>query len=124
MLIEGRAGTGELPIGRWSEYNADEVLRTKMETQNLQGGYLEDISSFDPEFFGLSPLEATNMDPQQRIILELAWEALEDAGVPANELRGTATGVYMGSTNKDYDKLILSGERRLGNDRRQWAISV
>src|SRR5699024_294505 len=63
--------------------NADEVLRTKMETQNLQGGYLEDISSFDPEFFGLSPLEATNMDPQQRIILELAWEALEDAGVPA-----------------------------------------
>src|SRR5699024_11440757 len=58
MLIEGRAGTGELPIGRWSEYNADEVLRTKMETQNLQGGYLEDISSFDPEFFGLSPLRS------------------------------------------------------------------
>ena len=108
MLIEGRAGTGELPIGRWSEYNADEVLRTKMETQNLQGGYLEDISSFDPEFFGLSPLEATNMDPQQRIILELAWEALEDAGVPANELRGTATGVYMGSTNNDYGMLIAA----------------
>ena len=108
MLIEGRAGTGELPIGRWSEYNADEVLRTKMETQNLQGGYLEDISSFDPEFFGLSPLEATNMDPQQRIILELAWEALEDAGLPANELRGTATGVYMGSTNNDYGMLIAA----------------
>ncbi|MDN6135986.1 polyketide synthase Pks13 [Corynebacterium sp.] len=108
MLIEGRAGTSELPIGRWSEYNADEVLRTKMETQNLQGGYLEDISSFDPEFFGLSPLEATNMDPQQRIILELAWEALEDAGVPANELRGTATGVYMGSTNNDYGMLIAA----------------
>ena len=108
MLSEGRAGTGELPIGRWSEYNADEVLRTKMDTQNLQGGYLDDISSFDPEFLGLSPLEATNMDPQQRITLELVWEALEDAGVPANELRGTATGVYMGSTNNDYGMLIAA----------------
>src|SRR5699024_12738181 len=58
MLSEGRAGTGELPIGRWSEYNADDVLRAKMDTQNLQGGYLDDISSFDPEFFGLSPLRS------------------------------------------------------------------
>src|SRR5699024_3185569 len=63
---------------------------------------------FDPEFFGLSPLEATNMDPQQRIILELTWQALEDAGVPANQLRGTATGVYMGSSNNDYGMLIAA----------------
>ncbi|MDN5740878.1 type I polyketide synthase, partial [Corynebacterium casei] len=108
MLNEGRAGTGELPIGRWSEYSSDQVLRTKMETQNLRGGYFEDISNFDPEFFGLSPLEATNMDPQQRIMLEVVWEALEDAGVPANELRGTATGVYVGSTNNDYGMLIAA----------------
>lgn len=108
MLNEGRAGIGELPIGRWSEYSSDQVLRTKMETQNLRGGYFEDISNFDPEFFGLSPLEATNMDPQQRIMLEVVWEALEDAGVPANELRGTATGVYVGSTNNDYGMLIAA----------------
>ena len=108
MLSEGRAGTGDLPIGRWSEYNSDQVMRTKMDTQNLQGGYFEDISHFDPEFFGLSPLEATNMDPQQRIILELVWEALEDANLPANELRGSATGVYMGSTNNDYGMLIAA----------------
>ncbi|MDN5884993.1 MAG: acyltransferase domain-containing protein, partial [Corynebacterium casei] len=75
---------------------------------NLRGGYFEDISNFDPEFFGLSPLEATNMDPQQRIMLEVVWEALEDAGVPANELRGTATGVYVGSTNNDYGMLIAA----------------
>ena len=108
MLAEGRPGTGPLPVGRWSEYSADPVTSEKMEQQNTDGGYLEDIASFDAEFFGLSPLEAANMDPQQRILLEVAWEALEDAGVPANQLRGTATGVYMGSTNNDYGMLITA----------------
>lgn len=108
MLSESRAGTGPLPMGRWSEYNADPVMKAKMAEHNLNGGYLEDIASFDPEFFGLSPLEAANMDPQQRILLELAWEALEDAHLPANELRGTSTGVYMGSTNNDYGMLIAT----------------
>lgn len=108
MLTEYRTGTGPLPMGRWSEYAADPVISAKLETENTTGGYIEDIASFDPEFFGLSPLEATNMDPQQRIILELAWEALEDAGVPANELRGTATGVYIGSTNNDYGMLLAA----------------
>lgn len=106
MLAESRAGTGPLPVGRWSEYSADPVMSEKIAQQNTDGGYLEDIASFDAEFFGLSPLEAANMDPQQRILLELVWEALENAGVPANELRGTQTGVYMGSTNNDYGMLI------------------
>ena len=108
MLVEGRAGTGPLPVGRWSEYSSDPITSEKMEQQNTDGGYIEDIASFDAEFFGLSPLEAANMDPQQRILLEVAWEALEDAGVPANQLRGTATGVYMGSTNNDYGMLITA----------------
>ena len=106
MLAESRAGTGPLPVGRWSEYSADPVMSEKIAQQNTDGGYLEDIASFDAEFFGLSPLEAANMDPQQRILLELVWEALENAGIPANELRGTQTGVYMGSTNNDYGMLI------------------
>ena len=108
LLVEGRSGTGQLPIGRWSEYHSDPVMSAKMAEQNLAGGYLSDIASFDPEFFGLSPLEATNMDPQQRIMLEVVWEALEDAHLPANELRGTATGVYMGSSNNDYGILVSS----------------
>mgnify|MGYP002722931990 CR=1 FL=1 len=108
MLVEGRPGTGPLPVGRWSEYSSDPITSEKMEQQNTDGGYIEDIASFDAEFFGLSPLEAANMDPQQRILLEVAWEALEDAGVPANQLRGTATGVYMGSTNNDYGMLITA----------------
>ncbi|MEX3558702.1 polyketide synthase Pks13 [Corynebacterium sp. LK2522] len=108
MLVEGRGATGPLPIGRWSDYAADPVMTQKMAEQNLAGGYLDDIASFDAEFFGLSPVEATNMDPQQRILLELVWEALEDAHLPANELRGTATGVYMGSSNNDYGMLITA----------------
>lgn len=108
MLAESRAGTGPLPVGRWSEYSADPVLSEKIAQHNTDGGYIDDVASFDAEFFGLSPLEAANMDPQQRILLELVWHALENAGLPANELRGTHTGVYMGSTNNDYGMLITA----------------
>lgn len=108
MLAEGRTGTGPLPAGRWSDYNDDPVMSRKMREQNTQGGYLDNIAAFDNEFFGLSPLEATNMDPQQRIMLELTWEALEDAHIPANQLRGESVGVFMGSTNNDYGMLITA----------------
>lgn len=108
MLAESRAGTGPLPVGRWCEYSADPVMSEKIAQHNTDGGYIEDVASFDAEFFGLSPLEAANMDPQQRILLELVWHALENAGLPANELRGTHTGVYMGSTNNDYGMLITA----------------
>ncbi|WKD59979.1 polyketide synthase Pks13 [Corynebacterium caspium] len=105
-FVTGRDGLGQPPLGRWSEYAGDEVMAAKMATQNLTGGYLQDISAFDAEFFGLSPVEAMNMDPQQRIMLELAWEALEDAGIPANTLRGKSVGVFVGSSNVDYGMLI------------------
>ncbi|MCT1819318.1 alpha/beta fold hydrolase [Corynebacterium propinquum] len=108
LLAEGRTATGELPLGRWSEYESDPVMSEKMGKINLSGGYLDDIASFDPEFFGLSPIEATNMDPQQRIMLELTWHALENAHLPANELKGTSVGVFMGSSNNDYGMLITA----------------
>ncbi|WP_291313927.1 polyketide synthase Pks13 [Corynebacterium sp. UBA2622] len=108
LLIDGRSATGPLPEKRWSEYAGDPVVRSKMAEENTAGGYLEDIESFDNEFFGLSPLEATNMDPQQRIMLELAWEALEDANLPANRLRGESVGVFVGSSNNDYGMLIAA----------------
>lgn len=106
MLVEGRDAITQPPLGRWSEYAADEVISKKMENAQLAGGYFEDLASFDAEFFGLSPLEAVNIDPQQRFLLELTWEALEHAGIPANTLRGEAVGVFMGSTNNDYGMLI------------------
>lgn len=108
LLVEGRDGISELPIGRWSEYSGDEVMARKMEEFSTIGGYLPDIASFDAEFFGLSPLEAANMDPQQRILLELTWEALETARIAPNSLRGEAVGVFIGSSNNDYGMMIAA----------------
>ncbi|WP_291475426.1 polyketide synthase Pks13 [Corynebacterium sp.] len=108
LFEQGRSGVGELPEGRWSEFDGDPEMVRRMSEAQLTGGYLQDIASFDNEFFGLSPVEAANMDPQQRILLQLTWEALEDAHIPANTLRGTRTGVFMGTSNNDYGMLIAA----------------
>ena len=108
LLISGRSASRPLPPMRWDEYLGDPVVRTKMAEENTDGGYMDGIASFDHEFFGVSPLEAQNMDPQQRIMLEVAWEALEDAGLAPSELRGEPVGVFVGSSNNDYGMLITA----------------
>ncbi|MDR2124158.1 MAG: SDR family NAD(P)-dependent oxidoreductase [Desulfovibrio sp.] len=65
-------------------------------------GVLSSIREFDPGFFGLSRKEAADMDPQQRLMLELTWEALEAAGIPPSSLRGSDTGVFIGASNMDF----------------------
>ncbi|OEY24202.1 polyketide synthase [Corynebacterium sp. BCW_4722] len=108
LLLSGQVTTGPLPPLRWSEYLGDPVVRTKMSEESTDGGYMDGVASFDHEFFGVSPLEAANMDPQQRIMMEVAWEALEDAGLPADQLRGEPVGVFVGSSNNDYGMLIAA----------------
>ncbi|ADP81114.1 type I polyketide synthase [Pseudofrankia inefficax] len=71
-----------------------------------RGGHLADPAGFDAEFFGISPREAAAIDPRQRLVLELAWEALEDAGVVPTRLAGAAAGVFIGAVSDDYANLL------------------
>ncbi|MFF3909580.1 type I polyketide synthase, partial [Streptomyces sp. NPDC001848] len=78
-----------------------------------RGGFLDDVSTFDAAFFGVQPDEAAAMDPQQRLALELVWEAMEDAGLRDDRLRGSRAGVFVGVSSDDYATLASrSGQAR------------
>lgn len=107
-LMEGRDAITDLPEGRWSEFLEEPRLAERVAKARTRGGYLKDIKGFDSEFFAVAKTEADNIDPQQRMALELTWEALENARIPASSLRGEAVGVYVGVSNNDYGFLAIS----------------
>ncbi|HEX2212529.1 MAG TPA: type I polyketide synthase, partial [Mycobacterium sp.] len=107
-LLEGRDAITDLPEGRWEEFLGEPRIAERVAKAHTRGGYLSDIKGFDAEFFALSKMEADNIDPQQRMALELTWEALEHARIPASSLRGQSVAVYIGSSNNDYSFLSLS----------------
>ncbi|WP_019601483.1 type I polyketide synthase [Teredinibacter turnerae] len=106
LLVEGREGVREMVDERWDMarfYDADPTAAGKMYTKRL--GLLDDVESFDAEFFGIAPREAERLDPQQRLLLETSWHALENAGQAPRDLVGSNTGVFLGICNPDYTNL-------------------
>ncbi|WP_077089111.1 type I polyketide synthase [Mycobacterium rhizamassiliense] len=104
MLTEGRDVLTEFPSDRgWNLaglYNADPDVPGSCYTRT--GGFVDGVADFDSAFFGIAPSEALAMDPQQRMFLELSWEALERSGIEPGSLRGSATGVFAGVYTQGY----------------------
>ena len=107
LLSSGVDAISEVPRDRWNldeVFDADLAAPGKMNTR--WGGFLDQVDRFDAQAFGISPREAAQMDPQQRLVLELCSEALDDAGVKSDRLRGTSTGVFVGAMWSDYARLV------------------
>ncbi|MEO5876994.1 MAG: type I polyketide synthase, partial [Streptosporangiaceae bacterium] len=113
LLDEGDA-IGDVPDGRWDAFDdGSPEIGDLLANVTRRGGFLEDIAGFDARFFGITPREAAVMDPQQRLVLEVAWEALENAGLAPIGLRGSRTGVFMGVSAPEYAGLTASDLTRL-----------
>lgn len=104
VMMSGENGVVEVPESRWDlekYYDEDKTAPGKMYCR--RGGFLNcDIDEFDARFFNISPKEAAALDPQQRMLLELTWEAFENANMDIEKYNGSNTGVYLGICNNEY----------------------
>lgn len=108
MLVNGESAVGEVPPERWERYAAASPENSAVLRRTTRyGSFLSSIDGFDANFFGISPREAALMDPQQRLVLELCWEALEHGGIPPHSLAGTDTSVFIGVGTDDYGRGLL-----------------
>lgn len=108
FLLAGDSAVTEVPPDRWEPYlHRDPRNAAVLRETTRWGTFLDDLPGFDAEFFGVSPREAELMDPQQRLALEVSWEALEHAGISPRALAGSDTAVLMGVNSDDYGKLIM-----------------
>jgi phthiocerol/phenolphthiocerol synthesis type-I polyketide synthase B len=106
FLCDGQSAVGEVPPDRWASFDdgSPEVSAALADTTRW-GSFLTEVDAFDAEFFEIIPREAAKMDPQQRLLLEVVHEALEHAGIPADSLRQTQTGVFAGACQTEYGYL-------------------
>lgn len=114
-LIGGADLVSEVPLSRW---DADEYYDPEPgvpgRSVSKWGGFLDDVGGFDADFFGIGEREATAIDPQHRLLLESAWEAVEHAGIDPVTLAGTQTGVFVGMTHNDYQLLAADADAIAG----------
>jgi acyl transferase domain-containing protein/surfactin synthase thioesterase subunit/NADP-dependent 3-hydroxy acid dehydrogenase YdfG/acyl carrier protein len=104
LLVDNKSAITEIPQERWDiepYYDADLTAANK--TNQRHGGLLSDIHHFDPLFFNISPAEATEMSPSQKLMLELTWEAIENSGMPFKRALGSKAGVYVGNIWNDFE---------------------
>ena len=114
LLESGRDAITDIPRDRWDwRQYFDRNPEARGAMYAVRGGFLEDIDCFDAEFFGIAPREAEMLDPQQRLVHEVAWHALENAGIAADSLRESHTGIFLGLSNLDYSRAALEDDLRI-----------
>ncbi|WP_146618255.1 beta-ketoacyl synthase N-terminal-like domain-containing protein [Lujinxingia litoralis] len=115
MLHGGECGISEVPGWRWRKEDYLESSAPGYDVMvSARGGFVEGLDHFDASFFGISPREARAMDPQQRLVMEVAWHALEDAGLSAERLARSRTGVFIGQSGSDFARLYQGAAVRAG----------
>ena len=105
LISQGRSAWTDVPKDRYNWKSFHHPNLDVQGTHNQRGGHFldQDVAAFDARFFGLAPLEAAAMDPQQRIVLEVAYEALENAGLPLEKIQGSNTGVFVATFTHDFE---------------------
>jgi acyl transferase domain-containing protein len=114
LLVAGKTTAQEIPADRFDAapwYDADPAAPGKIAA--TRGSFLDHIDQFDPEYFGIPPREVDQMDPQQRLALEVVIEAIDDAGLPHAALRGSRAGVFMACYHDDYARLVYQNVEAL-----------
>lgn len=113
LLSEGREAISEVPADRWDLSRHFHPDPANPLTQHVaRGGFIDDIDQFDAAFFGITPREAICIDPQQRLMLEVGWRAIEDSGLRSDTLRGRSVGVFIGISSSDYSSLLWASSER------------
>ena len=111
LLAAGKDAITDIPQDRWDwRLYFNRNVDTPGTVYSVRGGFLDGVDRFDADFFGLAPREAIMLDPQQRLLHEVTWHALEDAAIRPDSLRHSRTGIFAGLSNFDYYRAVLQDD--------------